>query len=125
MKMMLNKPCSQPVDYKNATTLWLIGAAQNDKAAAAELELRLEQDGQKSIKHGDHDQSEHGNWANGGEYTGTGTKDDPIKTSDVEIAARALGEGKHVKLDSPDQVATLLDKLNTIAKEERENKIKN
>jgi len=69
-----------------------------------------------ATKHGDHDQSEHGNWATG-ETTGTGTKEDPIRTSDVEAAARALGEGKHVKLDSPDQVSTLLDRLNELAKE--------
>ena len=42
-----------------------------------------------STKHGDHDQSEHGNWATG-ETRGTGTKDDPIRTSDVEAAARAV-----------------------------------
>lgn len=68
----------------------------------------------KSLKHGDHDQSDHGNWAHGG---GDGTKENPIRTSSVEEAARALGEGKHVELQSPDQVATLLDRLNELAKE--------
>jgi hypothetical protein len=68
----------------------------------------------KSLKHGDHDQSEHGNWATGG---GDGSKENPIRTNSVEDAARALGEGKHVELRTPDQVATLLDRLNDLAKE--------
>ena len=68
----------------------------------------------KSLKHGDHDQSEHGNWATGG---GDGTKGNPIRTTSVEDAARALGEGKHVELTTPDQVAVLLDRLNELAKE--------
>jgi len=68
----------------------------------------------KSVKHGDHDQSDHGNWADG---SGDGSKDNPIRTNSVEDAARALGEGKHVELRTPDQVATLLDRLNELAKE--------
>ncbi|HUV09668.1 MAG TPA: zeta toxin family protein, partial [Acidimicrobiia bacterium] len=43
--------------------------------------------------------------------TGTGTKEDPIVTSNVDDAARALSEDKYVQLHQPDEVATLLDKL--------------
>jgi hypothetical protein len=68
----------------------------------------------KSLKHGDHDQSDHGNWADG---SGDGSKGNPIRTNSVEEAARALGEGKHVELRTPDQVAVLLDRLNGLAKE--------
>jgi hypothetical protein len=68
----------------------------------------------KSLKHGDHDQSDHGNWAHG---SGDGSKENPIRTNSVEDAARALGEGKHVELRTPDQVAVLLDRLNELAKE--------
>lgn len=42
---------------------------------------------------------------------GDGSKKNPIRTSDIEVAAAALAEGKHVELDQPDQVSTLLDKL--------------
>lgn len=49
--------------------------------------------------------------------TGTGTEDDPIRTNDVNIAAQALAEGKHVELDQPRTVSTLLNKLSDVAEE--------
>ena len=42
---------------------------------------------------------------------GTGTKEDPIVTSDAAEAAKALSEDKFVQLNQPDEVATLLDEL--------------
>ncbi len=48
---------------------------------------------------------------------GAGTKDDPVVTNDAWVAAQALGEGKHVQLDSPDEVGTLLDRLHQIGVE--------
>lgn len=45
---------------------------------------------------------------------GNGTKKFPIRTSDVEVAAKALAEGRHVELTQPDQVSTLLDKLSVM-----------
>lgn len=51
-------------------------------------------------------------------YTkGTGTKEDPIVTNDVNEAARALHENKHVKLDSPKKVSVLLDKIRDLVAE--------
>jgi len=52
-----------------------------------------------------------------GESTGTGTKSDPIVTSDVLVAAKALGENKYVQLKSVRQVSTLLGKLKDIVDE--------
>lgn len=46
--------------------------------------------------------------------SGSGTKEDPIKTDNVENAAKLLAEGKFVELQQPDQVATLLDRLKEI-----------
>jgi hypothetical protein len=43
--------------------------------------------------------------------TGSGTEDDPIVTDDVEAAAQALLEDKHVRLDQPKTVSTLLNRL--------------
>ena len=43
--------------------------------------------------------------------TGIGSKNDPVKTSNVEDAAVALQLGLHVELDQPKTVSTLLDKL--------------
>jgi hypothetical protein len=59
---------------------------------------------------GQHDQKSH---AGGGMGGGSGTKDDPIRTSDVAVAQQALGEGKYVQLRSERQVSTLVDKLAT------------
>jgi predicted ABC-type ATPase len=51
-------------------------------------------------------------------YTrGIGTKDDPIVTNDAWAAADALADGKHVQLDSPEEVSTLLDRLHEIGVE--------
>lgn len=49
--------------------------------------------------------------------TGSGTKDDPIVTSDVEIAARALADDKYVQLNQVEEVSTLLDKLAQVSRE--------
>jgi hypothetical protein len=43
--------------------------------------------------------------------TGTGTKDDPIRTGDPTEAAQAMGEGKYVELDQPSTASVLLDKI--------------
>lgn len=43
--------------------------------------------------------------------TEPGTKENPIHTTDVNEAAKLLGEGKHVELAQPRMVSTLLDKL--------------
>lgn len=51
--------------------------------------------------------------------SGTGTADDPIRTSNVDEAAQALGEGKYVDLDQPDQLSTLLDKMKATVAEAR------
>lgn len=51
---------------------------------------------------------------------GAGTKDDPLRTSDVNEAVDALAEGKYVDLRQPDEVSVLLDKLAAISKEARE-----
>jgi hypothetical protein len=52
--------------------------------------------------------------------TGTGSKEDPVKTNSVEDAAAALGEGKYVELDQPKRASTLLDKLATLTREAKE-----
>lgn len=65
---------------------------------------------QKRHLAGHHDQKTHGHGGSG-LPSGAGTKDDPIRTGDVEVAQKALAEGKYVELDSPRQVSTLLDKL--------------
>lgn len=57
---------------------------------------------------GKHDQKAHGH---GGGVSGSGTKDDPIRTRDVTVAQKALAEGKYVELAHERQVSTLLDKL--------------
>lgn len=59
-----------------------------------------------------------------GATKGTGSKADPIVTSDVVEAAKALGEGKFVTLNSRHEVSTLIDKLAEIvddAKKKGEN----
>lgn len=49
--------------------------------------------------------------------TGQGTRESPIRTSDVSEAARLIGEGKHVELAQERQVSTLLDKLAELVQE--------
>lgn len=53
---------------------------------------------------GRHDQSTHGNWA-------AGSAGDPVHTSDVNVAVRALAEGRYVELNQVREVSTLLDKM--------------
>lgn len=62
---------------------------------------------------GQHDQSSHAGGKAGaaGAGGGTGTKDDPIRTSDVTVAQQALADGKYVELSSERQVSTLVDRL--------------
>ena len=95
-------------------TLDTSGKADMSREQVADWVAKYRASTTKSLKHGDHDQSDHGNWADG---SGDGSKENPIRTNSVEDAARALGEGKHVELRTPDQVATLLDRLNELAKE--------
>jgi len=53
-----------------------------------------------------------------GNFKGQGdTEDSPLKTSNVNVAAAALGAGKFIQLDQKQSVGTLLDKLATIANE--------
>lgn len=41
-----------------------------------------------------------------------GSKDNPIRCSgDIKLAARLLSEGKHIQLEQPDQVSTLVDRM--------------
>lgn len=59
-----------------------------------------------SLRHPGHpDQKSHGR------NSGAGTKDAPIRTGNVEVAQRALAEGKYVELSSTRKVSTLLNKL--------------
>lgn len=44
-------------------------------------------------------------------------REKPIEVADVDEAIRLLGEGKHVQLNQPDEVSTLVDKLAEIVKE--------
>jgi hypothetical protein len=53
------------------------------------------------------------------EKGGDGTKENPIKTDDVDEAAKLLGEGKWVRLTQERQVSTLLDKLAEIVEDAR------
>lgn len=55
-----------------------------------------------------------------GTTTGTGTKDDPIKTDDVYAAAEALQKGQYVQLSQPKVVSTLLDRLSKVVKKAKE-----
>ena len=44
--------------------------------------------------------------------SGSGTKEDPLRVSDMSTAVKLLGDGKyHIQLNWPDEVATLLDKV--------------
>src|SRR5262249_50673236 len=45
------------------------------------------------------------------EVTGTGSEEDPFVTNNVETAAKLLAENRYVRLDRPDEVATLVKKL--------------
>ena len=69
------------------------------------------------VEHKDHDQEDHGNWASGKKKI-----DDYAKTAvdvggDIELAAKLLGEGKHIKLEHPRQVSVLLDRLGSVAQQ--------
>lgn len=46
-----------------------------------------------------------------GKIRGTGTKEDPIETDDINVAAQALWEGKHVNFTQKRDVSVFLDKL--------------
>lgn len=49
---------------------------------------------------------------------GSGTKEDPFRCgSNIALAAKLLSEGHHVRLKQPEQVATLLDKMNEMIQE--------
>jgi Putative phage serine protease XkdF len=49
---------------------------------------------------------------------GAGTPEDPVAVGkDLDKAVRLLAEGKHVRLEQPDEVASLLDKLAALANE--------
>lgn len=77
---------------------------------------------------GEHDQEDHDPRGGGGKgekdqgeskTKGTGTKEDPVRTSDVNEAVKALGEGKHVRLNQPREVSTLMNKLADVAEESK------
>lgn len=53
-------------------------------------------------------------------YTGTGTRDDPIRTGDAQEAIAQLAAGKHVELTQPRQVSTLLFELHNYVEKARE-----
>lgn len=48
------------------------------------------------------------------------TKENPIRTSDVEEAVAALAEGRYVELSQPREVSTLLDKLAYLVKQAKD-----
>lgn len=49
---------------------------------------------------------------------GSGTKNDPYRCgSNIEQAAKLLSQGKHIRLKQPDQVATLIDKMQSMIQE--------
>lgn len=53
-----------------------------------------------------------------GKPSGKGTPDDPIQVhGDVDLAVKLLGEGKHVRLQQPDEVATMLGRLDAVVKD--------
>lgn len=68
-------------------------------------------DGAPSSSGGGGSDSGGGSSTPSGKTTGTGTKEDPIRTPDVEAAAKALMEGNYVELEQPKQISTMLDKL--------------
>ena len=50
-----------------------------------------------------------------GVESGAGTKEDPFVVSDMESAVKLIHEGKHyIKLNRPDEVSTLMDRLQVI-----------
>ena len=52
-----------------------------------------------------------------GRPDGTGTADDPIDVrGDLDKALRLMHDGKHVRLNQPDELALLLDKVDAVAK---------
>lgn len=84
----------------------------------------------------DQPRDDHGRWGTGGGAGGDiaegiasgghkGTPDDPIRVGkNLDLAARLIAQGKSVRLDQPDQVATLLGKLNAIANDAKEKGVK-
>lgn len=76
-----------------------------------QLQLDLQQSFREHLP-GTHDQRTHGRrFSTGGTHYGKGTEDDPIVTSNVRVAAKALEQGKYVELRSRKEVGTLLDEL--------------
>jgi len=63
----------------------------------------------------DQPRDESGRWTDGG--GGGASEAPPVRTDDVEVAVRALAEGRQVELTQPRQVATLIDRLAAVAKE--------
>ena len=55
--------------------------------------------------------------AKGNYAKGSGKRNDPVKTNDVDVAARALGLNLWVELDSEPKVGTLLDRIVDMVKE--------
>lgn len=56
-----------------------------------------------------------------GKKNATGAENDPIDVGgDIDKAAQLLAEGKHVRLNQPDEVASLLDKLRDIVEEAKQ-----
>jgi HK97 family phage portal protein len=76
-------------------------------ASAKELAALAKAAGLRHLP-GKHDQSSHGG---GGGSQGSGTADDPIRTSDVDVAANAIIAGKYVQLKSKDEVSSVLGEL--------------
>lgn len=64
----MNRPMTKS-DLQYASVEWLLAAAKTSDFAMQELMRRIVSAGSKtpakSVKHGDHDQSDHGNWARG------------------------------------------------------------
>ncbi len=56
-----------------------------------------------------------------GKYEGAGTKADPVKCGDdIKAAAKLIAEGRHVQLNQPEQVATLIDKFEKMLNKAKE-----
>lgn len=62
-----------------------------------------------------YDEDSPGPYAKG--YVGDGSKDDPVQCrSNLKLALKALGDGKHISLNQPEQVSTLMDKMHKYVK---------
>lgn len=54
----------------------------------------------------------------GADSKGEGTKERPVRCgADIHCAAKALAEGKHIQLNQPEQVSTLMDKMHAMVQE--------